>query len=89
MTNYSGLIKDNRIKAGKFSRKQVKDCLSLAERDIATARKIVVENPDWGYNIAYNAMLQAARASCFPKVTVQPARASMLLSSIRPDCPGR
>ena len=67
MTNYSELIKDNRIKAGKFSRKQVRDCLNLAERDIKTARKIAAENPDWGYNIAYNAMLQAARAVMFSK----------------------
>lgn len=67
MTSYSELIKENRIKAGKFSRKQVQDCLNLAKRDIATARKIVAENPDWGYNIAYNAMLQAARAVMFSK----------------------
>jgi len=67
MTNYSELVKDNRIKAGRFSRKQVKDCLDLAMRDIGTARKIVGDDSDWGYNIAYNAMLQAARALMFSK----------------------
>lgn len=67
MTNYSELIESNRIKSGKFSRVQVQDCLNLAERDIATAKKIVAENPDWGYNIAYNAMLQAIRALMFSK----------------------
>lgn len=67
MTNYSSLIKGSRIRAGKFSRKQVQDCLNLAERDIVTARRIVAEDPDWGYNIAYNAMLQSARAVMFSK----------------------
>jgi uncharacterized protein (UPF0332 family) len=67
MTNYSELVKANRIKAGRFSQKQVLDCLNLAERDIATAKKIIAENADWGYNIAYNAMLQAARAVMFSK----------------------
>jgi len=67
MTNYSELLKTNRIKAGKFSKKQVHNCLDLAERDIATAKKIIADNSDWGYNIAYNAMLQAARAVMFSK----------------------
>lgn len=67
MTSYSELIKDNRIKAGRFSKKQVKDCLDLARRDIRTAGKIIGEDSDWGYNIAYNAMLQAARALMFSK----------------------
>jgi len=67
MTNYSELIKENRIKAEKFSRKQVQDCLNLAGRDIKTAKKVADEDPDWGFNIAYNAMLQAARAFMFSK----------------------
>lgn len=65
--NYSELIKDNRIKEGKFSKKQIQDCLNLAKRDIKTARKILNDDPDWAYNIAYNAMLQAARALMFSK----------------------
>lgn len=67
MTSFSELIKESRIKAGRFSKKQVKDCLDLARRDIATAAKIIGEDSDWGYNIAYNAMLQAARAFMFSK----------------------
>lgn len=67
MMNYSELIKDNRIKEGKFSKKQIQDCLNLAKRDIKTARKILNDDPDWAYNIAYNAMLQAARALMFSK----------------------
>jgi len=67
MTNYSELIKENRIKKGKFSKKQVQDCLNFARRDIKTARKILQDDRDWAYNIAYNAMLQAARALMFFK----------------------
>lgn len=65
--NYSKLINDNKIKAGNFSDKQVSDCLALAERDIATAGQMIDVNSDWAYNIAYNAMLQAARAFMFSK----------------------
>jgi len=65
--NYSELIKNNRIKAGNFSKKQIQDCLNLAKRDLNTSKKISNEDPDWGYNIAYNAMLQAGRAFMFFK----------------------
>lgn len=65
--NYSELLRNNRIKPGKFSKKQIHECLNLAERDIRTAKKIINEDLDWGYNIAYNAMLQAARAFMFSK----------------------
>ncbi|MCK4667077.1 HEPN domain-containing protein [Candidatus Dependentiae bacterium] len=65
--NYSELIKNNQIKKGKFTKKQVKDCLNIAIRDIDTANKVLKINNDWGYNIAYNAMLQAVRALMFFK----------------------
>jgi uncharacterized protein (UPF0332 family) len=65
--NYSNLLKNNRIKPGNFSKKQVQDRINLAKRDINTAMKIVNEDPDWGYNIAYNAALQAARSLMLSK----------------------
>ena len=65
MMDYSSLLKNNRITVGRFSQKQIHGCLDLAARDVKTARKIVMEDPDWGYTIAYNAMLQAARALMF------------------------
>ena len=65
--NYSELIKNKRVKVGSFSEEQIQNCLDLAKRDIRTAKKIVDENCDWGYTIAYNAMLQAARALMFSK----------------------
>jgi hypothetical protein len=36
--------------------------LSIAERDLRTAARNLTEDPDWAYNIAYNAILQSARA---------------------------
>ncbi len=64
---YSELIKQNRIKAGKFSPEQVKQCVEIANRDTATSKSLQKENTDWAYNIAYNAMLQAGRAFMFSK----------------------
>ena len=65
MMNYSELVKTNRIKGGRFSDKQIQDCLDLAERDLETAQKIGNDNPDWAFAIAYNAMLQTVRALMF------------------------
>jgi len=39
--------------------------MALAHRDLETARDIFDKNVDWCFNIAYNAMLQAARAVMF------------------------
>jgi uncharacterized protein (UPF0332 family) len=64
---YSELLNNNLIKAGKFSAKQVEECFGISRRDLDTAKKIQGENDDWAYNIAYNAMLQAARGLMFSK----------------------
>jgi uncharacterized protein (UPF0332 family) len=65
MTDYSGLLEEGRIKQGRFSRKQVEDCLQIAERDIKTAGTVIGASPEWAFNIAYNAMHQAGRAYMF------------------------
>lgn len=65
--NYSELENSNSIKPGKFSAEQVAECFGISRRDLATAKKIQGENDDWAYNIAYNAMLQAARGLMFSK----------------------
>jgi uncharacterized protein (UPF0332 family) len=36
-------------------------------RDLSTAEAILSEDPDWSYNIAYNAVLQSSRAFMFSK----------------------
>ena len=63
--NYSALVDDGRIKEGRFSRKQVGDCLQIAQRDLATAAAVIETSPEWSFNIAYNAMHQAGRAFMF------------------------
>jgi uncharacterized protein (UPF0332 family) len=65
MTDYSELLSAGRIKRGRFSRKQVQDCLQIAERDIQTAQDLLESSPEWTFNIAYNAMHQAGRAYLF------------------------
>ena len=39
--------------------------MALAQRDLRTARKVIGEDRDWGFAIAYNAVLQASRAYMF------------------------
>ena len=67
MTDYSKLLEEGRIKSGRFSRKQVEDCLAIAKRDITAARTVLETSPEWALNIAYNAMQQAGRAFMFSK----------------------
>jgi len=67
MIDYSELVKARRIKTGSFSTDQVQGCLDLARRDLGTAGKMLDENSDWCFSIAYNAMLQAVRALMFSR----------------------
>lgn len=60
---YESLLKRGLIKPFEAAPSQIADRLGLAKRDVETARS--VSNADWAYNIAYNAMLQAARALMF------------------------
>ena len=45
--------------------RRVEEALALATRDLAVAGSMLAVDPDWAYAIAYNAMLQAARALLF------------------------
>lgn len=45
--------------------RRVEEGLALATRDLAVAGSMLAVDPDWAYAIAYNAMLQAARALLF------------------------
>ncbi len=60
---YENLLKKGSIRPFEAAPSQISDRLGLAKRDIETARSLT--NADWAYNIAYNAMLQAARALMF------------------------
>ena len=59
---YERLIKQGLIKAYSASEKEIRSLLEIASRDLSTAENMVGINPDWAYNISYNAMLQSSRA---------------------------
>lgn len=59
------LEREGLIKRLLVDRRRVKDSFELAERDLRTATKILKEDHDWAFSIAYNSMLQAARALMF------------------------
>ena len=63
--NYSELQNRGLIHPYHVSKKQVQKHLKLAERDIKTSQKIIAEDWDWAFSIAYNAILQAGRALMF------------------------
>ena len=62
---YENLLKAGRIRQQKVSRAEIIRALERAERDLKTARRIMAEDWDWGFAIAYNAVLQASRAYMF------------------------
>ncbi|OGW59582.1 MAG: hypothetical protein A2V83_03260 [Nitrospirae bacterium RBG_16_64_22] len=62
---YDELLKTGRIRKEKISRAEVRRAIERAERDLRTARKIMPEDWDWGFAVAYNAVLQASRALMF------------------------
>jgi uncharacterized protein (UPF0332 family) len=59
---YEKLIRQRRIKAYNASEKEIQRLLEIASRDLSTAESMIDVNPDWAYNISYNAMLQSSRA---------------------------
>ena len=61
------LMQGGYIKKLPISKSKVEDTLSLAKRDITTAKSILDKNNDWSFSIAYNAMLQSIRALMFSK----------------------
>lgn len=59
---FEGLLKQGRIHAHRATPEEIARLLALADRDIRMARRIMAEDWDWAFSIAYNAVLQAARA---------------------------
>lgn len=62
---YDDLLKSGKIKQQQISSDEIKRALSRAERDLKTARSVMAGDWDWGFAIAYNAVLQASRAFMF------------------------
>lgn len=59
---YDSLIKSGRIRPYQATNQEIHKILALAKRDIGAAIRNLAEDPEWAYNIAYNAILQACRA---------------------------
>jgi uncharacterized protein (UPF0332 family) len=62
---YEDLLNADRIHKEKVSRTEIKRALERSSRDLKTAKKIMAEDWDWGFAVAYNAVLQASRAYMF------------------------
>jgi uncharacterized protein (UPF0332 family) len=61
------LLRSGRIRREAVSAAEIQQALRLADRDLRVARKLMAEEPDWGFAVAYNAVLQAARAFMFTR----------------------
>jgi len=61
------LLRSGRIRREAVSRAEIHEALKLADRDLRVARKLMADETDWGFTVAYNAVLQAARAFMFAK----------------------
>ena len=63
--NLSELLSEGKVKKVEPDSKQAQECLHVAQRDLKLARKLLADEYDWAFSIAYNAMLQSARALMF------------------------
>ena len=61
------LLKKRKIFRHRASREEVKRLLELADRDIRMAKLTMAEDWDWAFSIAYNAVLQSARAFMYSR----------------------
>ena len=64
---YDDLLDSGRIRRHKASKDEIRKALERADRDLKLAKKIIGEDWDWGFAVAYNAVLQASRALMFSK----------------------
>jgi uncharacterized protein (UPF0332 family) len=59
---FDELLRLRKIHPHRATREEIARVLALADRDIRMARRVMAEDWDWAFSIAYNAVLQAARA---------------------------
>lgn len=59
------LIKEGRIHPFNAAQDEVNRAIEIARRDLALSERLLEENLDWCFSIAYNAVLQACRAYMF------------------------
>lgn len=65
--SYEELLNARRIRRETISADEVEAAMQRAQRDLKTARHIMPEDWDWGFAIAYDAVLQASRAYMFSR----------------------
>lgn len=65
--SFRSLLNQGKIKPIKSSKEEIKDILSLADRDIKMAEFVITQDSDWAFSIAYNASLQASRAYMYSR----------------------
>ena len=63
--DFDELMKAGRIRREKMSNDEIRHALERAKCDLKAARKVMASDWDWGFAIAYNAVLQASRAYMF------------------------
>jgi len=59
------LVRQGSIHPFEATRGEIKKAMGIAWRDLTLAEKLLEENFDWCFAIAYNAVLQACRAYMF------------------------
>ena len=59
---FEELLRQRKIHAHRATPAEIAKLMALADRDIRMARRTMAEDWDWAFSIAYNAVLQSARA---------------------------
>ncbi len=59
---FEELLRQRKIHTHRATAAEITRLLALADRDIKMARRTMAEDWDWAFSIAYNAVLQSARA---------------------------
>lgn len=59
---FEELVRERKIHPHRATPEEIARLLALADRDIRMARRTMAEDWDWAFSIAYNAVLQSARA---------------------------
>ncbi len=80
--SFESLEREDLIRRLPVDKRKVRDTIGLARRDINLSKKLLEEDADWAFSIAYNSMLQATRALMFAK-GFRPHGKSHHLSAIR------
>ena len=61
------LLRKRKIYRHRASQEEIERTLQLADRDLRMARVTMAEDWDWAFSIAYNAVLQSARAYMYSR----------------------